>query len=316
LPFCERGSALKLAGRIAEEEAWKFLHDVASGLAYLHRQNPPVIHQDIKPDNVLMDNTGQFMITDFGISTKVRSTLRKSVGQQNVSGGTLAYMGPERFSRDNTPIKAGDIWALGATLYELFVGDTPFGDHGGVIQKSGAEIPNIKGNMSPDLMHIVNLCLQKETWDRPTAETIIAWTEQHSRGEKINFGKLPQPPKPKKPSKPTPPPKPATPSKPTVAGEKKSVLKNVLLIIAGSIVGLLIIFFIAGKTFAPSEEQLRDFEKYKNAAITNYDFAKKLGDKFSYQEALKNCTKALSIKKDDELKKMKQDIETELELKQ
>jgi serine/threonine protein kinase len=179
LPFCERGSTLKLAGQITEEEAWKFLHDVASGLAYLHKQDPPVIHQDIKPDNVLRDNTGQFMITDFGISTKVRSTLRRSIGQQDASGGTFAYMGPERFSKENIPIKASDIWALGATIYELLVGDAPFGNHGGVIQKSGAEIPNIKGAFSHDLKRIVNLCLQKETWDRPTAEKIVTWTEKH-----------------------------------------------------------------------------------------------------------------------------------------
>jgi serine/threonine protein kinase len=188
LPFCERGSTLKLAGKITEEDAWKFLHDVASGLAYLHKQNPPVIHQDIKPDNVLMDNAGQFMITDFGISTKVRRTLRKSIGQQT-SGGTFAYMGPERFSRDNIPIKASDIWALGATLYELLTGDVPFSDNGGAIQKSGAEIPDMKGNISSDLKNIVNLCLQKETWDRPTAEKIVTWTEQHFRKKKINSNK-------------------------------------------------------------------------------------------------------------------------------
>jgi TPR repeat protein len=146
---------------------------VASGLEYLHKQNPPVIHQDIKPDNVLIDANGQFMITDFGISAKARSTLRKSAQRHNVSGGTIAYMAPERFGKDNTPVMASDIWALGATLYELLTGDTPFGEHGGLVQKSGAEIPTLDGNWSNELKQIVKSCLQPNPDDRPSAQQIV-----------------------------------------------------------------------------------------------------------------------------------------------
>jgi serine/threonine protein kinase len=184
MPYCERGSATKLVGAIGEDEAWRFLYDVAAGLAYLHEQKSPVIHQDIKTDNVLMDKSGHYLITDFGVSTKARSTLRKSVG--NTAGaGTLAYMAPERFGKDNSPIKASDVWALGATLYELMTGDTPFGEHGGLIQKSGAEIPNITGNYSPVLKRITEMCLALETWNRPTTKQLVEWTEKHKRGEQI-----------------------------------------------------------------------------------------------------------------------------------
>jgi len=187
IPFCERGSSAKLMGKISEDELWHFLHDVASGLAYLHKWEPPVIHQDIKPDNVLIDGSGSFLITDFGISTKARSTLRKSVLQSEKSGGTIAYMGPERFGGDNLPIKASDVWALGASVFELMTENPPFGDHGGLLQKSGAEIPNVSGTWSPDLKKITALCLEKDPWHRPTAEKIVVWTEQHFRGEKIRF---------------------------------------------------------------------------------------------------------------------------------
>ena len=191
MPFCERGSAAKLTGRISEDEAWKFLHDVASGLAYLHGLESPVIHQDIKPDNVLIDGGGHYLITDFGISAKARSTLRKSVGKQT-SGGALAYMAPERFGKDNIPIKASDVWSLGATLHELLSGDVPFGGDGGLLQKIGAEIPEIQGDWSNDLKKTVVLCLQLQTWDRPAAEQIVAWTEQHARGEIIQWQKKTQ----------------------------------------------------------------------------------------------------------------------------
>jgi serine/threonine protein kinase len=188
MPFCERGSADKLAGRITEEKAWKFLHDVASGLAYLHEQEPPVIHQDIKPDNVLVNNQGNYLITDFGVSVKIRSTLRKSMGKvADTFGGTIAYMAPERFSKDNMPVKAGDIWALGATLFELMTGNTPFGNHGGLIQKSGAEIPYIPSSYSTELKEIVLRCLSSETWDRPTAMTLKEYAGKVLKGEKCSW---------------------------------------------------------------------------------------------------------------------------------
>ncbi|MDR1895237.1 MAG: SUMF1/EgtB/PvdO family nonheme iron enzyme [Prevotellaceae bacterium] len=189
MPFCPRGSAAQSVGKISEEEAWKFLHDVAAGLAYLHGRNPdPVIHQDIKPANVLIDENSVYLITDFGISTKARSTLRRSVGQSQTSGGkTPAYAAPERAGKNNTPIKASDIWALGATVFELLTGDVPFGELGGLFQKGGAEIPDIQGEWSSDLKEIVERCLQQNTWDRPTAEQIVKWTEQRRSGEQIRW---------------------------------------------------------------------------------------------------------------------------------
>ena len=96
LPFCKNGSIFKYLtdnNRITETESWHLLHDVAEGLAYLHAKLPPVIHQDIKPDNILINDENGYMITDFGISTRIRSTLRRNQGQE-LSGGTLAYMGP------------------------------------------------------------------------------------------------------------------------------------------------------------------------------------------------------------------------------
>lgn len=166
LPFCEQGSSLKLVGKMDERQAAKFLHDVSSALAYLHAKD--IIHQDIKPDNVLIDGEDNYMVTDFGISTRIRSTLRRSVGDKK-SAGTMAYMGPERFGRNPKPIKASDVWSLGATVYELMSGDVPFGDMGGGMQTAGAIVPELEGNYSAELKQLVEQCLAKDTWDRPTA---------------------------------------------------------------------------------------------------------------------------------------------------
>ena len=187
MPFSEHGSVCKFVGKITEADTWNFLHDVAAGLNYLHAQDPTIIHQDIKPDNVLIDHAGNYLITDFGISTKVRSTLRKSMSSNVKSAGTMGYMPPERFGKDNTPIMASDIWAVGAAVFELLTGDLPFGEHGGLMQKGGAEIPYIQGEWSEELQEVVVRCLSKEPWNRPVAKQIVEWTNQHAKGEKIIF---------------------------------------------------------------------------------------------------------------------------------
>ena len=187
LPFCQKGSILKEVGKFDEQRAWCLLRDVASGLAWLHGMNPPVIHQDIKPDNVMIADNGDFMITDFGVSTHLRSTLRKSMSAAFSSAGTIAYMAPERFGKDNTPIMANDIYSLGATTYEMLTGDTPFGDDGGLVQKKGAEVPVLKGDYSEQLKKVIAKCLRTNPWERPTAEQLEKYAETALNGGHIRF---------------------------------------------------------------------------------------------------------------------------------
>ena len=188
LPFCKNGSAMKSVGKMTEQDAWRFLRDVASGLAYLHDHDPSIIHQDIKPDNVMVADNGDFMITDFGVSTHVRSTLRKSMSSAFKSAGTTAYMAPERFSRDNMPIKANDIYSLGATVFEMLTGDAPFGDEGGLFQMRGAEVPRLPGNYSSNLKNTLEKCLATDPWARPTAKQLEQWAETALNGKTITFG--------------------------------------------------------------------------------------------------------------------------------
>lgn len=190
LPYCANGSAFKFmqgSEQITEDESWNLLHDVAAGLAYLHSKNPPVIHQDIKPDNILISDEGHYMITDFGISSRARNTIRRG-GVQEQSVGTLAYMAPERFSAKPKPIMASDIWSLGAMMYELITkGQPPFGNYGGAMQKNGAEIPAIDQPVSQELKDIIYRCLALNTWDRPSGAEIEEITYRHLHG----FGSVP-----------------------------------------------------------------------------------------------------------------------------
>ena len=190
LPYCSQGSCLGRIGKMNETELWRFIGGVAAGLAYLHERD--IIHQDIKPDNILIDANGAFLISDFGISTKARSTLRRSMMMGSTTGaGTTAYMGPERFSKTPDPVKASDIWSLGATVYEIMSGGhLPYGELGGGMQKSGAELPDIEGDYSEKLKNVVEQMLAFNTWDRPTAETLAAWAADR-RKVKINHPETP-----------------------------------------------------------------------------------------------------------------------------
>ena len=171
MPFCERGNVYKLAGRMSEQQAWHLIRDIAGALDYLHTRVPPIIHLDIKPANILLGDDGNYLLTDFGISSEVRVNLSSTTNgsETSNSSGTMAYMGPEKFSRNNQPVLANDIYALGVTVFELLAGYLPFGPDGGLLQKNGAEIPELPGNFSPSLKTIIDSCLQAEPWRRPLA---------------------------------------------------------------------------------------------------------------------------------------------------
>lgn len=183
MPYCPK-SADNLAGRMTEHELWLFISDVASGLAYLHDND--VIHRDIKPENILQDERGDYVISDFGLSTKMRSTLRQASMRQNDGfSGTIAYMAPELFTSKPTAVKATDVWALGVTIYEMATGELPFCGQGGCMLNSGAEIPELDSTKwSSSLNDVMRQCLAKETWDRPTAEDLVEYSKLVMNGDK------------------------------------------------------------------------------------------------------------------------------------
>jgi len=184
LPYCQNGSVQKRMGLFGESDIWKFLHDIASGLNFLHSMNPPVIHQDIKPDNVLQNDNGDYTLTDFGVSSHCKSVLRRSVSEAYASAGTMAYMAPERFGEHgNTPIMASDIYSLAATAFELLTGDAPFGNNGGLLQKKGADIPQLGEKYSKDLRKVLNQCLNADPWNRPTAAELEQYAAKGMNGE-------------------------------------------------------------------------------------------------------------------------------------
>ena len=187
MQFCKQGNVANLiaeGGTISEETCWKLLHDVAAGLSCLHACPTPILHLDIKPDNVLIQDGGVYALTDFGISEYFRGDKEKRVN------GTVAYMAPERFMEDSFPVKASDIWSLGAMMYEVMTGgELPFGETGGSFQAPDDDAPMLPDSYSQEIKQIVCKCLAYYPWDRPVANNIVMCARERMKSENYNSTK-------------------------------------------------------------------------------------------------------------------------------
>jgi serine/threonine protein kinase len=98
-----------------------YAEQIAEGLHYMHRRG--LIHQDIKPENLLIGRNRQVQISDFGVSILVRDI---GASTSSIIAGTPAYMAPEQMRRE--PCCASDQYALAIVIYEWLCGTTPSGD--------------------------------------------------------------------------------------------------------------------------------------------------------------------------------------------
>lgn len=96
-----------------------FTEQIAKGISYLHKQQ--IVHGDIKPSNILINEKQELRICDFGLSTKV-----KDGGKVNAAKGTLSYLAPECILPYDHKV---DVWAFGVLLFFISLGTLPFQIH-------------------------------------------------------------------------------------------------------------------------------------------------------------------------------------------
>jgi serine/threonine protein kinase len=110
--------------QLSVDDALRIATDVAEALDYAHRQG--VVHRDIKPGNILLQD-GKAVVSDFGIALAVGVAGGRRLTETGLNLGTPSYMSPEQAAGDANVGATTDIHALGCVLYEMLVGEPPFG---------------------------------------------------------------------------------------------------------------------------------------------------------------------------------------------
>ncbi|MFE7599185.1 protein kinase [Streptomyces sp. NPDC057494] len=135
-----------------------------------------IIHRDVKPGNIMLANDGRILLVDFGIAKHHTDT---RITRTGMAVGTVEYMAPERFDGADGP--AGDLWALGVTLYEVVGGGSPFRRDSmmATIRAIGSDAPSPPASAGWLAGPILRL-LDKDPHTRPTSGQTKALLE-HSQ---------------------------------------------------------------------------------------------------------------------------------------
>lgn len=128
----------RLRERLTEAEILQIFCDVCEGVACMHNLRPPLLHRDLKVENILQASPTSFKLCDFGSATPVAAKPPATTQEIRILEAdlnrhtTLQYRAPEMvdvFSRRPVDEKS-DVWALGVLLYKLCYYTTPFEEHG------------------------------------------------------------------------------------------------------------------------------------------------------------------------------------------
>ncbi|WP_051704728.1 Stk1 family PASTA domain-containing Ser/Thr kinase [Glycomyces sp. NRRL B-16210] len=109
-------------GRFEPTAACEIVADMCSALDFSHKHH--IIHRDVKPGNVMLSDTNQVKVMDFGIARALASN-QATMTQTSAVIGTAQYLSPEQ-ARGETVDARSDVYAVGCVLYELLVGHPPF----------------------------------------------------------------------------------------------------------------------------------------------------------------------------------------------
>src|SRR5919206_3151215 len=147
---------------------------VAEGLDAMHAEG--LIHRDVKPGNILLDETGKAYITDFGLMKDREASVLTRPGQ---ALGSMDYMAPEQIRGEEVTAQS-DVYALGCVMIECLTGKPPFADRQGMrilwahLQEEPPDPCTGRTDLPSDVGWAVTRALEKEPEKRPPTATAYA----------------------------------------------------------------------------------------------------------------------------------------------
>uniref|UniRef100_A0A8C9XIF2 Protein kinase domain-containing protein n=1 Tax=Sander lucioperca TaxID=283035 RepID=A0A8C9XIF2_SANLU len=190
MELMERGSLASLQEALDGPPPWplvfRLAHQVAQGINFLHSLPRPVLHLDLKPPNVLLDDSLNAKLTDFGLSRISYSVTQVSKKDDEEGGGTTNYMPPEAFGLTYKPKRASDIYSYGILIWSIVTGKQPYGS----AKPTRVELliplgqrpllDDIKGDALglAELTGLMKRCWDNEPEQRPRALECTTETEQ------------------------------------------------------------------------------------------------------------------------------------------
>jgi len=162
------GSMLKREGKLSVEQSAKVIYQTAMGLSTAHDRG--VVHRDIKPGNLMINNRGAVKIADFGIALS-NHDLSKKLTTTGEFVGTPGYLSPEVCLGKQVDQRS-DIFSLGIVMFEMLTGRMPFTDEsplGLMLEVVKAEIPDVREinhDVDPEVARILDKMIAKDPNER------------------------------------------------------------------------------------------------------------------------------------------------------
>ncbi len=220
---------LEKHGSLPPEDIRRILSQTAQALGYAHRNG--IVHRDIKPDNIMFDESGHAIVTDFGIAKAATGTRLTGTG---MSIGTPHYMSPEQ-ARAQSLDGRSDIYSLGVVAYLALAGEVPFDgeDSFAIGYKHIMEelpVPQLRGAEARSLFAIISRMMAKSPDERfQNADELVAALEGTGAGVR-GLTAAPAPPVTTTPSKTAGVPgtvaSPRTPTTPIPGAARSAIVRS------------------------------------------------------------------------------------------